>query len=97
VLWLTVGIVVGAGTLYLYQRAKAAGLELRWYVYALFLVGLVDLLGTIEVVMGSLAEADPEPAMKFLFLGVVVLAVTWGGAWQLAVKGSRSVSKIARA
>lgn len=81
-MWLFIGILVGALAVYMWQRLK--GRRPAWYTWVLMLVGLADLLVTVEAVTGSIAEGEPTAATRFVMIGAIVLVIAWGLAWRLA-------------
>ncbi|MFO8076536.1 MAG: hypothetical protein R6T85_10520 [Egibacteraceae bacterium] len=82
-LWFIIGIIVGAGALWLLQRTRDPEVTTTWYGWVLGILGAALILLSIEAFNGSLAESEPQAAwMSLLTLGLpgVILAVL---AWWL--------------
>lgn len=97
-MWLIIGILVGALGVYVWQKLTRECRKLAWYCWALILVGLADLLVTVESVSGSVVEGEPTAAVRFAMIGGIILILAWGFAWRLiAGKTSPAVKAPAKA
>ena len=88
-LWFIIGIIVGAGGLWLVQRSRDPEVTTTWYGWVLGILGAVLILLSIEAFTGSLAESEPQAAwMSLLTLGLpgVILAAL---AWWLPGRGGK--------
>ena len=89
-LWLILGLVVGAAILALVMWSNNRGVSIKWYDWVIGLVGLLLLLFTIQNFFGSNAELEPTAANLFLLvtgLPAIILLVV---AWQLIARRARA-------
>ena len=80
-MWLVIGLIVGAGLLWLVQWMKSKNMAFKWYEWLLGVIGLAMLLFTIQNFFGSQAELEPKAASMFLLvtgLPAVILLVLTG-------------------
>ncbi|MFU8840092.1 MAG: hypothetical protein ACNA8R_05155 [Nitriliruptoraceae bacterium] len=70
-LWLIVGILVGAGVLMAVQYSRREEVSVPWYSWLLGVVAVVFVLIGIEVFAGSMVESEPRAA----WLGLAAFAV----------------------
>ena len=80
-MWLAIGLIVGAGLLWLVSWMKGKGMSFEWYEWLLGVIGLAMLLFTIQNFFGSQAELEPKAASMFLLvtgLPAVILLVLTG-------------------
>ena len=78
-MWLIIGLLVGIGLMLLVMQLRNKGISLTWYEWLIGLVGLGLLLYTIQNLVGSFAEFEPNAAWLFvLVLGlpaIILMAV----------------------
>ena len=89
-LWLILGLIVGAAILALALWSNNRGVSIKWYDWVIGLVGLMLLLFTIQNFFGSNAELEPTAANLFLLvtgLPAIILLVV---AWQLIARRARA-------
>ena len=80
-MWLVIGLIVGAGLLWLVSWMKSKNMAFKWYEWLLGVIGLALLLFTIQNFFGSQAELEPKAASMFLLvtgLPAVILLVLTG-------------------
>jgi uncharacterized membrane protein YeaQ/YmgE (transglycosylase-associated protein family) len=80
-MWLVIGLIVGAGLLWLVSWMKSKNMAFKWYEWLLGVIGLAMLLFTIQNFFGSQAELEPKAASMFLLvtgLPAVILLVLTG-------------------
>ena len=80
-MWLIIGLIVGAGLLWLVSWMKSKNMAFKWYEWLLGVIGLALLLFTIQNFFGSQAELEPKAASMFLLvtgLPAVILLVLTG-------------------
>lgn len=76
-LWLILGIVIGAGIFYLASRPN---LNLAWYDWVLLALAVALALLAIQNYLASLAELEPRAA-RILLAGFGIPALLFGGAF----------------
>ena len=73
-MWLSVGIVLGAGLLLLVLWLRSRGVKLTWYEWLLGLLGFALMLFTLENYQASLRELEPTaPGMFLIVFGIPAL------------------------
>ena len=80
-MWLVIGLIIGAGLLWLVSWMKSKNMAFKWYEWLLGVIGLAMLLFTIQNFFGSQAELEPKAASMFLLvtgLPAVILLVLTG-------------------
>ena len=79
-MWLVIGLIVGAGLLWLVGWMKSKNMAFKWYEWLLGVIGLAMLLFTIQNFFGSQAELEPKAASMFLLVtglpAVIFLVLT---------------------
>ena len=79
-MWLVIGLIVGAGLLWLVSWMKGKNMAFKWYEWLLGVIGLALLLFTIQNFFGSQAELEPKAASMFLLVtglpAVIFLVLT---------------------
>ena len=90
-MWFIIGILVGGLAVFTWQRLNLEGRKPAWYAWALLLVGLADLLITVEAVWGSIVESEPTAAVRFVIIGGLVLVLAWGFAWRTITSKPKAV------
>ncbi|OEF98009.1 hypothetical protein [Desulfuribacillus alkaliarsenatis] len=93
--WYTIlGVIFGAGALWLLNWAKEKEIKIRWYSITLFVLGLFTLLLTIEAYIGNLQEFESRAAgLTLVFMGIPALLLI-GAAVGLTVKNMKSVPAV---
>ncbi len=80
-LWLIVGLVVGAGLFGAVRYSRQPEVTVPWYSWVLGVLGVLFGLMAIEVFFGSLAESETRAAwlglLAFAVPAVAVGALTW--------------------
>ncbi len=80
-LWLIVGLVVGAGLFGAVRYSRRPDTEVPWYSWVLGVLAVLFGLVAIEVFSGSLAESETRAAwlglLAFAVPGVVLGALAW--------------------
>lgn len=80
-MWLVLGLLIGAGAVALAQRTRRSGTAIRWYEWLLGALGVAGLLLTLEATLGHQAENEPTAAwMSVVTLGLPSLIVLLIGA-----------------
>jgi hypothetical protein len=81
--WLILGILLGAGALYLFKREDV---KLAWYDWLILVVALVFYLLAIENYSGSMAELEPRAAglllLSFGLPAVILTAIVGVRVWR---------------
>jgi hypothetical protein len=67
-LWLILGVIIGAGALWLISWTRANKLNVTWYEWALAIVAVILALLAIQNFEGSLAEFETRAAWILLAL-----------------------------
>ena len=79
-MWLVIGLIVGAGVLWLVTWMKSKNVAFKWYEWVIGVIGLLLLLFTIQNFFGSQAELEPKAGSMFLLVtglpAVILLVVT---------------------
>jgi len=72
-----VGVVATVGLWLLATYARRKELQLKWWQWALTVMGIAYAVFVIEVIIGFLAEGEPRAA---LVMGILtgIFAVIWG-------------------
>ncbi|HML22395.1 MAG TPA: hypothetical protein PKD09_12150 [Aggregatilinea sp.] len=82
-LWLILGILIGAGFIFLAHRSE---FKLAWYDYIILAVSIVFLLLAIANFSGSRAELEYKAAnillLSFGVPGLILMAVVGVRAWR---------------
>lgn len=85
-LWLILGLLVGAAVVLAVRAAQRSHVQVRWYEWLLGALGVVGLLLTIEASVGSFAENEARAGwMAVATLGipsVVLLAIGLALPWR---------------
>jgi uncharacterized membrane protein YdcZ (DUF606 family) len=80
-LWLIVGIVVGAGVLWAIRYSRRPDVDVPWYQWVLGVLAALFVLMAIEVFSGSLVESEARAAwlglLAFAVPGVILGALAW--------------------
>jgi hypothetical protein len=75
-LWLILGVVIGAGAFWLFSWTRARKINVTWYEWSLALLAVVFALLAIQNFEGSLAEFETRAAWILLAMfGVPALAL----------------------
>ena len=81
--WLILGILLGAGALFLFKREDV---KLAWYDWAILVVALVFYLLAIENYTGSMSELEPRAAglllISFGLPAVILTAIVGVRVWR---------------
>jgi TRAP-type uncharacterized transport system fused permease subunit len=67
-MWLTIGLVIGAGLLALVIWMRRRKIPVAWYDWLFGILGLLLLLFTIQNFTASFAEYEPHAAWNFLWV-----------------------------
>lgn len=82
-LWLILGILIGVGGLYLFNRKD---LKLVWYDWVLLVLAVIFLLLAIANYSGSMAELEPRAAWfllaSFGLPGIILAAIVGVRVWR---------------
>jgi hypothetical protein len=89
-LWLILGLIVGAAILALALWSNNRGVAIKWYDWVIGLVGLVLLLFTIQNYFGSNAELEPTAANLFLLVTGLPAIILMGVAWGLIARRAKA-------
>ena len=89
-LWLILGLVVGAGVLAVALWSNNRGVSIKWYDWVIGVIGLLLLLFTIQNFFGSNAELEPTAANLFLLVTGLPAIILMAVAWQLITRRSRT-------
>jgi hypothetical protein len=76
-LWLILGLIIGAGAVGLTWYAQARQLQIRWYEWLLGAAGIILALLAIQNYLASFAELEPQAApvlMAMFGVPAVILA-----------------------
>jgi hypothetical protein len=65
-LWLILGLIIGAGAVGLAWYARARQVKIRWYEWLLGVAAIMLALLAIQNYVGSLAELEPQAAPVLL-------------------------------
>ena len=89
-LWLILGLIVGAAILALALWSNNRGISIKWYDWVIGLVGLMLLLFTVQNYFGSDAELEPTAANLFLLVTGLPAIILMVIAWQLIARRARA-------
>ncbi len=82
-LWLILGILIGVGGLYLFNRKD---IKLAWYDWVLLALAVVFLLLAVSNYTDSLAELEPRAAWfllaSFGLPGIILAAIVGVRVWR---------------
>lgn len=82
-MWLILGILIGAGFVFLINRP---GIKLAWYDWVMIVLAVVLYLLAIANYSGSMAELEPRAARFMLVMfglpGLVLTAIVGIRAWR---------------
>lgn len=91
-LWLIIGLIIGAGILALVPWLRNRGIKVTWYEWLIVAIGLLLLMFAIDSFVGSRVELEPSAAWMFgLMFGLpalILVAITW----QLVRRRKRAAS-----
>ena len=86
IIWVIIGLVVGAAIMGLVAWMRSKGLKVAWYEWLIGAIGLFLLVFTIQNFYGSFVENEPQAApMMLLVIGLpslVLLAIAGLLAWR---------------
>ena len=89
-LWLIIGLIVGAAVLALALWSNNRGVSIKWYDWVIGLVGLLLLIFTIQNFFGSNAEFEPTAANLFLLVTGLPALILLVIAWQLIARRAKA-------
>ncbi len=90
IMWVIVGLIVGAGLLWLVLRVRNQGTEIKWYDWLIGIIGLLLLLFTIQNFAGSMAEVESTAANMFLLVTGLPALILLAVVWQLIARRQRA-------
>ena len=79
-LFLIVGLIIGAGLLWLVPWLRNRDIALKWHEWLIGIVGFLLLLFAIQNFFETAAEGESSAGMYLLVMGLpalILLAVTW--------------------
>lgn len=91
-LWLIVGLIVGAGAAWLVSWARARKVGIVWYEWLIVALAVALLLLGIQNFEGSMAELEPRAAWVLLGGFGVAAAVLGAIAWRLIARHKPGVA-----
>jgi hypothetical protein len=89
-LWLILGLIVGAGILAVALWSNNRGVSIKWYDWVIGVIGLLLLLFTIQNYFGSNAELEPTAANLFLLVTGLPAIILMVIAWQLIARRAKA-------
>jgi hypothetical protein len=89
-LWLIIGLIVGAGVLALALWSNNRGVSIKWYDWLIGVIGLLLLIFTIQNYFGSNAELEPTAANLFLLVTGLPAIILMVIAWQLIARRAKA-------
>jgi hypothetical protein len=89
-LWLILGLIVGAGILAVALWSNNRGVSIKWYDWVIGVIGLLLLLFTIQNYFGSNAELEPTAANLFLLVTGLPSLILLVIAWQLIARRAKA-------
>jgi len=85
-LWLILGLIIGAGGFWLVSWVRAKGISVRWYEWLLAVLAVLLALLALQLFFASLAELEPRAAwLLLLFVGlpaIILGAIAWFLPWR---------------
>lgn len=85
-LWLIVGLIVGAGAVWLVSWTRARKISVTWYEWLIVAVAVAFVLFGIQNFEGSMAELETRAAWTLLAASSFGAAVLGVVAWRLIAR-----------
>ena len=91
-MWLIIGLIVGAGLLWLVPWLRNRDIKVTWYEWLIVAIGLLLLMFAIDSFVGSRVELEPGAAWMFGLLFGLPALILVAVAWQLVWRRKRAAS-----
>jgi len=91
-LYLLLGLIFGAGALWLYQQSQTTKV-VAWYAWVLFVIGAASIAFGFEILSGSMIEHEFQAGWMGLGFCIVIAVVTFVAGWRFGVADRVSPEK----